>query len=60
MSNKREEPTLQQIATVNRYSIDAIAALLLEKGIMTMEEFVFAISKIQTIYEQPKNREVKP
>jgi len=52
MTSKKKELTLKQTAITNMYSIEAVGILLLEKGIMTMEEFIVAVSKIQTIHEQ--------
>ena len=55
MSKDREEVTLEQIALSNMYSIEAIVYLLVEKGILTMDEIIDKIKIIQTKHQQENN-----
>ncbi len=47
--------TFKELVLANSTQIDALAQLLIEKGIITKEEFVTKFKQVQAEYEAKKN-----
>jgi len=54
--DKKEVVDLQELLMAQMIQLDAVSQLLIEKGIITDEEFVAKLKQVQYEYESRKQR----
>ena len=52
--DKRELVEFKELLTANSIQVDTLCQLLIEKGVITQDEFFTKLKQVQTEYEQRK------